>query len=380
MLGTHRIGRASLGLAALTASACHVIVPTETTRPVARERIAHPELAVARQPRIVLTDAGQLRFVIALECPTDELVRQHTTIERATRPNLATFTVGVIAMAAGGVLLTSGLFSDKPGASPLTYVGGAGLAVGVPFAVGPWLGNHRIVRDSDNDPPPLRRPGPPEPCGERALPAGRATLTTAGLEIHGTIDDTGTFAIAPYQWLDAYAPSFPAVELIAEVELGTEHTSDPPRGANHRSITTVIEPSALAQRAPAFLARADFDAKLAPLRLVPGLTAGALRINLVTTPTGPALRVVLPLRNDGPGDAYGLRGQLAAPNHPALDGRMIYIGKLARNASIARELVIPLAPATAAALHRATLDLSIELRDAHGTAPSTPVRFHGAVP
>lgn len=370
MLGTHRLQRASLGLAALAASACHVVVASETTRPASRLRVAHPERAVARQPRIVLTDAGQLRFVIALECPTDELVGQHTTVEVATRPNLATFTVGVLAMAAGGVLLTGGLFSDKPASSPLTYVGATSLAVGVPFAIGPWLGNRRIVRDSDSDPPPLRRPGPPEPCGERALAARRATLASAGLEIHGAVDDTGTFAIAPYQWLDAYAPSFPAVELVAELDTD----------AGHRSITAVLEPSALAQRAPAFLARADFDAKLAPLRLVPGLTAGALRVHLVTTAAGPALRIVLPLRNDGPGDAYGLRGQLAAPDHPAIDGRMIYIGKLAKHASIDRELLIPLAPTTAAALRNATLALSVELRDAHGTAPSTPVRFRGTVP
>jgi hypothetical protein len=31
------------------------------------------------------------------------------------------------------------------------------------------------------------------------------------------------------------------------------------------------------------------------------------------------------------------------------------------------------------ALRNATTDLSIELRDAHGTAPTTPVRFRGTI-
>jgi hypothetical protein len=58
---------------------------------------------------------------------------------------------------------------------------------------------------------------------------------------------------------------------------------------------------------------------------------------------------------------------------------MIYVGKLARGAAVARELVIPLAAPAAAALRGATIDASVELRDAHGTAPATPVRFHGTL-
>jgi hypothetical protein len=52
---------------------------------------------------------------------------------------------------------------------------------------------------------------------------------------------------------------------------------------------------------------------------------------------------------------------------------------LARGASVSRELTIPIAPRTAAALRSQVIDLSVELRDGHGTAPSTPVRFHGAL-
>jgi hypothetical protein len=128
-----------------------------------------------------------------------------------------------------------------------------------------------------------------------------------------------------------------------------------------------------------FLAHADFDAKVEPLKLVPGIAAGTLRASLTTTDHGPALRVVLPLRNDGPGDAWGLRGQIAAPAIPAIDGRIIYVGRLAKGAAVSRELLIPLAATAAAALRNATIELSVELRDAYATAPATPVRFHGTL-
>ena len=36
-------------------------------------------------------------------------------------------------------------------------------------------------------------------------------------------------------------------------------------------------------------------------------------------------------------------------------------------------------PATAAKLLDSTIDVAVELRDAHGTAPTTPVRFRGPI-
>jgi hypothetical protein len=358
------------GLAAIAGPGCHVVVQSETTRPVATERIGHPEGAIARRPALVLTDAGQLRFIELLACPTEEIVRQHTSLEVATRPNLATFTVGVIAAAIGGVMLTSGLFSKDPGTSPYTYVGLGGAAVGLPFAIGPWIGNRTELRDPGDADPVLRRPGPSQPCGERPLPARSATLATGGLEIHGTIDPDGGFAISPYQWIDAYqASAIVASEVTAMVD----------GDGGPRTITAVLEASALANHAADFLARADFDARIEPLKRIPGIVAGALRASLVTTERGPAIRVVLPLRNEGPGDAWAVRGQITAPAVPTIDGRMIYVGALARGAAVTRELVIPIAAPAAAALRGATIDASVELRDAHGTAPATPVRFHGAL-
>jgi hypothetical protein len=348
---------------------CHVVVTNDIARPIATERIPHLEGAIARRPTTALTEAGRLRFIEPLECPTEEIVRRATSVEVVTRPNLATFTVGVIAATVGGVLLTSGLFSSHAGSSPSTYVGLAGVAVGLPLAIGPWLGDGSELRPrGDEAEPPLRRPGPSQPCGARPLAAKAATLATAGLEIYGGIDRDGVFAISPYQWIDAFgAASAPPVEVTAAVE----------GDGGARTVTGILEAGAIAKAAAGFLAGADFDARVEPMRLVPGIAPGALRVGLVGTERGPAVRVVMPLRNDGPGDAWQLRGQIAAPGAPAIDGRMIYIGHLAKGTAAASELVIPLSRAAAAALRGQAIELSVELRDAHGTAPTTPVRFRG---
>jgi len=348
---------------------CHVIVQNEITRPGATERIRHPEGAIARRPTLVLTDAGRLRFIEPLECPTEELVTQVTVTELETRPNLATFVVGVIATAAGGVMLVRGLSDEDAGSSPFTYAGGGLLAGGLPFAIGPWIGTSTELRPGAER-APIRRPGPSEPCGERPFAARAATLVVRGLEIRGRIDRDGVFAISPYQIVDAFETvSVPAWEVSA--------TLDADGGA--RTVTTMLDGGALANHAKAFLASADFDTKIEPMRLVPGIVAGMLRVSLTSTADGPAVRIVLPVQNDGPGDAWALRGHVLAPGLPAIDGRVVYVGHLAKGATSSRELLVPITDAAAAAMRNATIELSIELRDAHGTAPTTPVRFRGAL-
>ncbi len=346
--------------------ACHVRTTTELTRPIATEHVIHAEGAIARRPALVWTEPGALRFVEPLECPSEELVRAHTTVETVVGPNLATFTVGVIAAAVGGVLLTSGVFADDR-TRPPTYVGLAGLAVGLPFVIGPWLGDGTYTRAAPA-PASLRRPGPSQPCGDRPLAARSATLEVSGLQIHGAIDRDGRFEISPFAWIDAYqAAAVPAAEVAAIID------SD----GGPRTVTTVLATTAIAQHAAAYLAHADFDAAIVPLKLVPSIVAGTTRASLQVTAAGTAVRIDVPLRNDGPGDASALRGQIVAPAVPAIDGRMIYVGKLARGRSVSRTLVVPLAPGAASALRGAIVDLRIELRDAHGTAPVTPVPFRG---
>jgi hypothetical protein len=118
--------------------------------------------------------------------------------------------------------------------------------------------------------------------------------------------------------------------------------------------------------------------KIQPMRLVPGVVPGTLRASLTQTAEGHALRIVLPLQNSGPGETWALRG-LVTSTTKAIDGRVMYIGHLAKGAATTSELLIPLSPSAAESIRNDTIELAIELRDAHGTAPATPIRFRGAV-
>lgn len=355
-------------LALLASTACHVTVRTEVTHPTDEQSIQHPEGAIAHRPTIVLSEVGTLRFVEPLECPTERVVSSKTTYEIETRPNLATFVVGVIATAVGGVMVIGGVGSKDGAANPVTY-GGIGLfAAGLPFAIGPWVGLSKSLEEGPVT-PPQRAPGPSVPCGARALEATTATLVVRGIEVHGAITADGTFSISPYQLVDAYAPTtVNAWDISAAVETK----------AGPRTIEAVIDGTTLAARAKDFLAHTDFDATIQPLRLVPNIVPGTLRASLTSTTSGPAMRIVLPVKNDGPGEVWALRGQIASPTK-AIDGRIIYIGHLKKGEALSRELIIPITAASADALRAGTLDISIELRDAHGTAPATPVRFRGDV-
>ncbi len=355
-------------LALLFLAGCHVTTRTEVTHPGTEEIIPHPEGAIAHKPTLVLSETGGLRFVEPLECPTERIVSSTTAVEIETRPNLATFVVGVIATAVGGVMTVGGIAAKDGAANPVTYAGLGLFAVGLPFAVGPWLGLHTELAEGGTT-GPQRAPGASVPCGSRPLKATTATLTIRGIEVHGGVAADGTFAISPYTLIDAYAPTtVNAWDITALV--------DTDGGA--RTIEAVIDGGALAKHAQEFLDHADFDPKIQALRLVPGIVPGTLRASLTTTTTGPALRVVLPLRNDGPGETWALRGQITSSTK-AVDGRMLYIGHLAKGEASSRELLVPLTAVAADAIRGSTLELSIELRDAHGTAPTTPVRFRGNV-
>jgi hypothetical protein len=348
------------------ATGCHVVTELETTRPGATHHLQHPEGAIARRPTIVLTDSGALRFVEPLECPSEDVVDEDTSVELTTGPNLATFVVGVVATAIGGVLTVRGVFDSSAG--PYLYGGIAGVAAGLPLAIGPWLGNQTEIRASPKL-TPLRRIGPTEPCGLRPFAARSATVRVHGIEVRGAIDREGTFGVSPYQLVDAYDTKTIAgwdVTAIVDTEGGP------------RTVSAVIEGQALAKLAPTFLAHGDVDSRIEPMRLVPGLVVGLLRVSFTSTSDGPALHIVLPLRNDGPGEAWAVRGRITSPV-AAIDGRIIYVGHLAKHDAVARELIIPLTPEGQSAIRSADLDVSVELRDAHGTAPSTPVRFRGPV-
>ncbi len=355
---------------ALTAllAACHFTRRSEIVEPIATERIVHHQGAQPRKPTLVLTDVGTLRFIEPLECPTEDKVTSSTVEETEIRPNLAAFVVGVIATSVGGILLVRGITGDDI-SSPYTYGGALALAGGLPFTIGPWIGNRTervpLGRTSEK-----RRPGPSESCGDRALPASVATLSFRGIEVFGQVGADGTFSVSPYQLVDALETArIPSWDITATVET--------PAGA--RTIQALVEGGALATRAPAFLVRLDTNMKVEPMRLVPGIVPGTLRASLTQTTTGPAMRLVIALKNDGPGEAWALRGLVSSSTTKSIDGRVIYIGHLAKGATTSAELLVPLTPAAADSIRNDTIELTVELRDAHGTAPSTPIRFRGAV-
>lgn len=357
-----------VSLCAIALAGCHVLERNEIVRPGMRERQRSTQPPTARPPTIVVTDAGRLRFVEPLECATEEIVSQVSGTEIQTKPNLATFVVGVVASSLGAVATIRGLSDVDPGGSPFTYAGLALIGAGLPFAVGPWIGNHTELVPS-GDHPAVRTPGPPEPCGERAVAARAATLHVRGMEIRGAIDREGVFSVSPYQMIDAFETvSVPTWEVTA--------TIDTDKGL--RTVTTQLDGSTFASHAKAFLATADFTTKIEPMRLISGVVAGTLRVSL-TTSEGPAVRVVLPIKNEGPGPAWALRGHISAPGVPAIDGRVMYIGAMPKGEAREVTISIPVATETAGALRNTQIDVSVELVDAHGTAPTTPVRFRGPV-
>lgn len=344
---------------------CHVVERNDLVRPGTTERVTLRDRPVTRRPTIQLTDAGMLRFVEPLECPTENVVQQTAGTETVTRPNLATFVVGIIATSVGAISSIRGLSDADPGSSPFTFVGLGLLGAGAPFSIGPWLGNRTEVVEGAPR-PAIRMPGPTEPCGERAVVAKTATLRVRGVELHGAIGSDGVFAVSPYTIVDAYeAANVPTWDIAATLD-----------GDRTKQLAAMIDGGALATHAKAFLSTAKFETKVEPMRLVPGLVAGALRVGMATGEIT-AIRIVLPIRNDGPGPAWALRGHVTATGAPSIDGRVIYFGSIAKGETREAEFTIPVSTEAAAALRNAALDLSVELRDAHGTAPATPIRFRG---
>ncbi|CAN5881456.1 hypothetical protein BH11MYX2_BH11MYX2_04260 [soil metagenome] len=356
----------SLAVLSLLAAGCHVALQSELVTPLRTDRTVLQAQAQVGKPKLVLTDAGTLRFVEPLECATQEVVTSQSVLEIQHEPNMATFVIGVIATSVGGIMTIRGATGDN--GTPFLVGGVAGLAIGLPLVIGPWIGNH-TERRPQGERPPETRVGPQVACGERGMLAKSATLEMAGVEIYGAVGADGTFGVSPYAIVDAYDPRNTATwDVKATVVTDTGPVT----------MTTLIEGATLATKAPAFLAHASFDAAVGPMRKVPNITAGLLRASVTTTVSGPALRIVLPLTNAGPGESYGLRAVVQS-SVKAIDGRIMYVGKLDKNQTLNGELLVPLSRAAADGVRDTTIDMSVELRDAHGTAPATAVRFHGAV-
>ncbi len=354
---------------AVVLAGCHLVERNEIVRPGEIERVTLRDRPTARSATLQLTEGGQLRFVEPLDCPTENVIQQTAGTEILTKPNLATFVVGIVATSLGAVSTIRGLSDDDPGGSPFLYAGAALIGAGLPFAVGPWIGN-RTETVEGAPRPAVRTPSSTVPCGERTVVAKTATLRVRGLEIHGSIDGDGMFSISPFAIVDAYeaAASLPTWEVSAVLD-----------GDRTKPVAAMIDGGSFASRSKGFLAAAAFDARVEPMRLVPGLSTGALRVGMMAAAGGTAVRIALPIKNDGPGPAWGVRGHLSAPAAPAIDGRILYIGSIAKGEGREASLMIPISPDVAGEIRNSVIDVSIELRDAHGTAPATPIRFRGPV-
>ena len=351
---------------AISTVACHTTRRVEVTRRGHTAATPRPGPPRALPPTLVITDAGQLRFVEPLRCTADVVDELETTEVVRVTPNLATVVVGLTAASLGGVGLFLGLDSDDPAESPLTYGGAALLAIGLPLMIGPWFGNRTDYRDGGAH--RVARGGREEPCGERAVAAQSAVLTLAELRIRGDVDDDGALSISPFAFVDAFDTTTRAVDVTAELAA--------PSGAIR--IRTVLEPAALGRGRDAYLRGLGVDAAIEPMRKVPRLEIGPIRVARVGG-ARPALRVALSIGNAGPGDAYAVRGRIATRD-AEIDGRLLYFGRIAAHTTLTREIVVPLTGDAEAALARQPIDLQIALRDAHGTAPDVPAHYRGPVP
>jgi hypothetical protein len=318
--------------------------------------------------RVELTDDGRLRLIEPLVCGRDAATPLEVTRVRRRTPNAATLVVGIVVTAAGAIALVSGAGSDDPGGSPLTYGGPIAIAAGLPLAIGPLIGN--TTSRTAGEVRELRAPAEDERCGERPVAATRATVTWSGLRAVAAVDGDGVLALSPFAFVDAFAVAdAPALALTVTAERA---------GAGPLTIEAVLERGELARVQAGFLAAAGIDATVEPIRKVPRFEVGLLAVRRAGAAGARVVELTLPLRNVGPGDGFAVRLVLSSPS-PELDGRVVYVGRLAARSERDVTAALPISDEADRALSAGELTLSARLRDAYDAAPETPIRFQGLV-
>lgn len=316
------------------------------------------------EPTIEVTRGGMLRFAEPMVCTYDVVVEQSNYRVTRTQPNMATFIVGLITMSAGAVALISGLSDSEPGSAPATYLGVGGLAVGLPFAVGPFLGNGRErVHTGDGE---TVQGTKDLACGSRPVAATTALVRSGKRQLFGGVKD-GVFAVSPFTFVDAFA-----LHKLSGLELSAELFDD---AGDRRTMNVTLDAAALARGRDGFFAGLGIDGTVEPLQKVPRVIATDLVVTRVLADGQPAIEVSVRVENRGPGTAHGVRGSLSSSN-PQLDGRMLYVGRLAAGAT-ANPRALVLMRADAAALGDARI--AVTLYDAHATTSDVPLEFRGAV-
>ena len=237
----YRVRRMRSAVLAMALAGCHVVSQIDNTRPGAERITHHPDHPTPRRPHVEVGASGALRFVEPLECPTERTSDTVNTTEVITGPNIATFVVGMIATSVGAIVLARGAFGhDTP------YIAGvAGLAAGLPLAVGPFLDDGEVDRAGAPH-APLRPPARRSRAASGRSPARRRRSTRSGVEVAGKLDASGAYSVSPYLLVDALEP-----RAALDVR---RRRGDRVRRAPFQA---VVEPAALARGARAFLAHPD---------------------------------------------------------------------------------------------------------------------------
>ena len=350
--------------ASLALASCHVVSRVDETTTGGTSIVpANPRKPRALAMELSVTEGGMFRFREPLVCRDDVMLEQYTWSIASKEPNVATAIIGIIVAAAGAIAAVSGLSNDS---NALTYRGAAGVVVGLPFVVGPFIGNsseRTLVSETS-----IKQNSEVVACGDRPVRAWSATLSHAKLEIAGTVDDNGVFSVSPFTFVDAFAVhDIPGVDLTA-VLIGDD-------GVESR-IETVMSADTLARGRDGFLAAANIDGRVERLLNVPSLSARELTVTRTAIENKlPAVKISVTVDNAGPGEAWGVRGRLSS-RHPGIDGRFLYIGHLDAKDSATATLELQLRP------HGAELSdahISVILFDAHDTTPNQPLDFTGPI-
>jgi hypothetical protein len=358
----------SAALAMALLSACHVIERVPDLRPSDGHTILDQQAPRALPMTLVVTDTGRFRLVEPLVCASRERVEMTSSEIVRVKPNYATFVVGAILTSLGavgtGIALGQGNLSDHP----IGYAAPVALGAGLVLAIGPFVGT-REDREYHGT-TPVDRDGPAAPCGARPVAATRAILMWRGLRGDAAIDADGYLSISPYQLVDAFAAGRgPAFDVSADVTLAT---------GEHAPVQAIIAGAQLAKGKDAYLASIGVDGRWEQLRKVPRVEPGALRASRTTVGGRNVLRVTLPLDNNGPGDAWQVRGVIQTQD-PEVDGRILYVGHLAPHGHTIATVDIPLSDESDRALAGDTIELAVTLIDADATTSAEPARFKGAV-
>lgn len=314
------------------------------------------------EPTLVLGEAGTLRLVQPLLCEAAVEVEERLYQTTRVEPDLATMIVGVIVLSAGIVSGSVGLADDDPGGSPLTWLGAAGVVAGVPLVVGPFLGTRTTRTQTDTRTVP--RGTRDVACGAAPIAADAALLSLGNQWIYGAVTG-GAFEVPVFDFVDAFeVHELPALRL--EVEPGPDPA---------RRFEVVIEAGDLARAREGYFAALGRDGAVERLRKVPAIEASGFTATRTTRAGRPAIRFAATFRNAGPGDAWGVRGQVQAV-HPAINGRYLYVGALAAGASATAQVTIPIASPDIDPLGAA---VHLIPRDAHDTTSTVPIDLRGPI-